>query len=150
LANAAIRAYVSELSVSLSMHAVRAALFFKHEGYRHEQEYRFFQIFRADAPAPVVLVRGNPPVKYREFDWKAAAPTALREIVVGPAADFGHGSRFATECLRKANFAVEIAHYPLSGQTRDIGSLKSLLQFGPPGECAVPASLAPRKAPEKR
>jgi hypothetical protein len=103
LENAAIRAYMSELSVSLSMHAVRAALFFKHEGYRHEQEYRFFQIFRADAPAPTVLLRANPPVKYREFDWKAAAPTALRKIVVGPAADFDRGSQFATECLRKGN-----------------------------------------------
>jgi hypothetical protein len=103
LENAAIRAYMSELSVSLSMHAVRAALFFKHEGYRHEQEYRFFQIFRADAPPPAVLLRGNPPIRYREFDWRAAAPTALNKIGVGPAADFERASRFATECLRKAN-----------------------------------------------
>jgi hypothetical protein len=110
LENAAIRAYMSELSVSLSMHSVRAALFFKHEGYRQEQEYRFFQIFRADAPDPAVLLRGNPPIKYREFDWKVAAPTALRKIVVGPAADFDRGSRFATESLRRENLVgVEIS-----------------------------------------
>jgi hypothetical protein len=33
---------MTELSVSLSIPILRAALFFKHKAYGHEEEYRFF------------------------------------------------------------------------------------------------------------
>jgi hypothetical protein len=97
-----IPAYMQHLSISLTMHALRAVLFFKHEAYRNEQEYRFLQVHRADVPPPEVKVRGRPYslIRYREFDWKAPAPEALRRIVVGPAADFEKASQFARDCLK--------------------------------------------------
>jgi Protein of unknown function (DUF2971) len=96
-----IRGYMSNLSVLVSLHCLRAALFFKHEAYRNEQEYRFMQLHRADVAVPDVNLRArrHSLVKYREFDWKAAAPAALRRIVIGPAADFEKSERFARECL---------------------------------------------------
>jgi hypothetical protein len=109
LTNDQIRAYMSELSVYLSMHALRAAIFFKHEGYVSESEYRFFQIFRADVPPPAVKLRGAPPIKYREFDWRTEAQATLKRIIVGPAADFAVAQKCAQHALDRAGISgVEI------------------------------------------
>ena len=98
-------AYLKELSVTLSVHVLRAALFFKHEAYRNESEYRFLQIHRADVPPPEVKrrYRSYELVKYREFDWKRLQAGALKQIVVGPAADPAKATRFATDCLAACN-----------------------------------------------
>ncbi len=100
-----IREYMSELFVSLSLHALRSALFFKHEAYKNESEYRFLQIHRADMPPPEVKLRSRPYslVKYREFNWRSAAAGALKEIVIGPAADRDKAFQFATGCLRSSH-----------------------------------------------
>jgi hypothetical protein len=76
-------------------------MFFKHEAYRNEKEFRFQQIFRRDKPAPAVKYRHRPHtlVRYREFDWRTAAGAALKEIVIGPVADKGKAERFAKDCL---------------------------------------------------
>jgi hypothetical protein len=97
-----INVYMAELQMLLTLHTLRAALFFKHEAYENEREYRFMQIHRADSPPPEVKVRARPYslVKYREFDWKAVASGALKQIVVGPAADYEKASQFARDCLR--------------------------------------------------
>ena len=55
----AILAYMRDLSVTLMMHAVRSVLFFKHEAYGNENEYRFLQIYRADLPPPQVKLRAR-------------------------------------------------------------------------------------------
>lgn len=97
--------YMKELSVTLSVHVLRAALFFKHEAYRNESEYRFLQIHRADVPPPEVKrrYRSYELVKYREFDWKRVQAGALKQIVVGPAADPTKATRFAADCLAACN-----------------------------------------------
>ena len=102
LSSEGIREYIRELFVLLSMHSLRSALFFKHEAYSNESEYRFLQIHRADMPPPEVKLRSRPYslVKYREFDWRRAAAGALKEIVIGPAADREKAFQFATDCLR--------------------------------------------------
>jgi hypothetical protein len=100
-----------ELSVELSVHALRAALFFKHEAYKNEREFRFLQVHRADVPPPEVKRRYRPYelVKYREFDWRRTQAGALKRVIVGPAADRGKATRFATECLAAFNgVAVEV------------------------------------------
>ncbi len=83
------------------MHALRAVLFFKHEAYRNEQEYRFLQLYRADVPPPEVKFRSRPYslVKYRDFEWRAVVPGALKRVVIGPAADPKKASQFAKDCL---------------------------------------------------
>jgi hypothetical protein len=96
-----INAYMKELSISLSLYALRASLFFKHEAYMNEREFRFIQIHRADIPPPEVKrrYRAYELVKYREFDWRRTAAGSLKRVVVGPATDGRKGERFATDCL---------------------------------------------------
>jgi hypothetical protein len=109
---ASINAYMKDLSVSLSLHALRAALFFKHEAYRNENEFRFMQVYAADVPAPEVKrrYRSYDLVKYREFDWKCVMPGALKQVIVGPPADRSKATRFLTQCLDAFKYGgVEVA-----------------------------------------
>ncbi len=101
LSEPAIRAYIVELSVALAANALHAVLFFKHEAYNNEREYRFLEVHRADAP-PQVKLRSLPYslIRYREFDWKNAAGEALKKIVIGPAANQEKARRFAGDCVR--------------------------------------------------
>lgn len=112
LSSEAIRAYMGELSVILTMHVVRSVLFFKHEAYGNENEYRFLQIYRADLPPPEVRrrARAYTLVKYREFDWGSVAHAALKRIIVGPAANYEKAVEFARDCMRATHAdSVEIS-----------------------------------------
>ena len=95
-------AYWTELTVVLAMHVVRSALFYKHEAYSNEKEYRFLQLHRADMPPLEVKFRARPCslVRYRDFDWRSLAPEALKRIVIGPSADHQRAVQFASDCLR--------------------------------------------------
>jgi hypothetical protein len=101
MARASVNEYMKQLSVSTSLHVLRAALFFKHEAYKNEREFRFMQIHRADIPAPEVMrrFRSYELVRYREFDWRSVRPDALKKIIVGPAADQDKAPRFAADCV---------------------------------------------------
>ena len=94
--------YMGRLAMLLTLNVLQLAIFFKHSGYEGEQEYRFFQIFRFDHPVPNVKYRSRPDslVRYREFDWKAAANAALTRVVLGPASDDTKAASFASDCLR--------------------------------------------------
>jgi Protein of unknown function (DUF2971) len=97
----AILAYMVQLSVALAANVLHAGLFFKHEAYSNEKEYRFLEVHRADAAPPIKQrVRDYSLVSYREFDWKRTVPSALREIVIGPAATLKVAEEFAKGCLR--------------------------------------------------
>jgi hypothetical protein len=50
LESAALNAYMGELQMRLTPHTLRAPLFYKHEAYEYEKEYRFLQIHKADMP----------------------------------------------------------------------------------------------------
>jgi hypothetical protein len=97
----ALRAYMMDLLVYHSMNVIRGVMFFKHEAYRNENEYRFQQLFRCDKPAPAVKYRKRPTslVRYREYNWRRRGPGALKKIVIGPAADRDKAARFAKDCL---------------------------------------------------
>lgn len=96
-----LHAYMMDLLVYHSMEVIRGVMFFKHEAYQNEKEYRFQQLFRRDKPAPHVKYRrrGMSLVRYREFDWRKFAAHALKKIIVGPAADRINAARFAKDCL---------------------------------------------------
>jgi hypothetical protein len=113
LSREGIHEYMHELFASLSMHALGAGLFFKHEAYNNEKEYRFLQIHRADVPPPEVKfrTRAYSLVKYREFNWRKRAAGALKEIVIGPAADRDKAFQFATDCLRLFHGATFVPIY---------------------------------------
>jgi hypothetical protein len=89
LPNATIAVYMAELQMILTLHTLQTTLFFKHEAYANEREFRFLQIHKANL-TPAVKVRARPYalVKYREFDCRTVAAGALQRIVVGPAADY--------------------------------------------------------------
>jgi hypothetical protein len=96
-----LHAYIMDLLIYRSMNAIRGVMFFKHKAYKNEKEYRFQQLFRRDKPAPPVFDRrrGTSLVRYREFEWLKRAPTSLKQIVIGPAADQAKAIRFARDCL---------------------------------------------------
>jgi hypothetical protein len=98
----ALHAYMMDLLVYHSMDVIRGVMFFKHEAYRNEKEYRFQQLFLRDKPAPDVKTRrrGTSLVRCREFDWrKLGRRGSLKKIVIGPAADRIKAARFAKDCL---------------------------------------------------
>ena len=96
-----MHSYMSDLLVYHAMNVIRGVMFFKHEGYRNEEEFRFQQLFRRDRPAPDVKYRRRPHslIRYREFDWRAVAGGSLKKIVIGPAADRIRAEHFARDCL---------------------------------------------------
>jgi Protein of unknown function (DUF2971) len=85
----------------LAIKGLNAGLYFKHEAYRNEQEYRFLDAHPIDRPVPDVKIRYRPfsLIRYREFNWRQLAPDALKEIVIGPAADHQKAYQFASDCL---------------------------------------------------
>ena len=100
LQNTAINVYMAELQMLLTLHTLQTALFFKREAYANEREYRLLQIHKASAPPAVKLkARRYSLVRYREFDWRSIGAGALKQIVVGPAADHQEAFQFATDCL---------------------------------------------------
>jgi hypothetical protein len=109
LSNAAINEFMKELSVHLSVPVIRAAIFFKHEAYKNEQEYRFLQIRGIDQTTDDLKrwARRHSLIRFAEFDWKTKDQSALREIIVGPAADESVARSFARECLRVGGFDPE-------------------------------------------
>jgi hypothetical protein len=97
--------YMKILRLSLILQVSHTALFFKHPAYEDEREYRFIQIHPANQLPDGIIWRDRPYelIRYREFDWKTSAPTALKETVIGPATALAIGERFITDCLRSHN-----------------------------------------------
>lgn len=107
-----LQEFLRRASVETSFPALRAALFFKHRGYRNEQEYRFFEghTYDDDPGALKYRSRTHTLVRYREFDWATSAPSALTRVVIGPAADKAVARRFVEDCRRafRRDLKVEI------------------------------------------
>ena len=117
LSNSAINEFMKELSVSLSVCVIRAAMFFKHEAYRNEQEYRCLQIRGMDQPVDDLKhwVRRYSLIRFTDFDWKSQDPNVLREIVIGPAANEDAARSFAHDCLRAGGFDSKKTNVRRSG-----------------------------------
>ena len=99
ITNTQFASYLKDLSTKSSAHIIHASLFYKHEAYRHEKEFRFLQIFRGDLPTPDIKIRTRnyQSVEYREFDWSPS--NALKKIVIGPSANIQNAESFAKEQL---------------------------------------------------
>ena len=102
LAKSQFNSYMKQLSTEASAHIIHAALFYKHEAYRNEREYRFLQIFRGDVPPPNLKTRPRnyQAVEYREFNWLPS--NALKKIIIGPSANITNAQNFAQEHLGNA------------------------------------------------
>jgi Protein of unknown function (DUF2971) len=104
--------YLTELRVVLAKQVAQSVLFYKHEAYSNEQEYRFLQLHRANVPPAGMKFRARrySLVRYTEFDWRSVAPDALKRIVIGPSADHQRAVQFARDCLRPFHAGeIEIA-----------------------------------------
>jgi hypothetical protein len=95
-----ITSYTRELALSLMLQAAHAAIFFKHQAYKSEREYRFLETYSVEEP-PKVELRYRPysVIRYRVFYWRSVASGALKRIVIGPAADKKRATKFAQDCL---------------------------------------------------
>lgn len=92
--------YKDALSIAFMTYATNAAIFFKHIAYKNEMEYRFMETFSVDSKPPVELrYRPYSVIRYRNFDWRSAAPGALKRIWIGPGADKKKATQFAEDCL---------------------------------------------------
>ena len=76
-----IAEYMEELAKVLALGIVHSSVFFKHEAYANEQEYRYFQVHSAGKPIPEIKYRNrhNTLVPYRSFNWRAVAPGVSQE-----------------------------------------------------------------------
>lgn len=101
LDEATLNEYMRELQMRLALLVLQSSILFKHPAYMHEDEYRMLQIFPVGAVTDVKF-RNRPYslARYREYDWKRAAPDALQSIMIGPAADAENAKRFAKDLLR--------------------------------------------------
>lgn len=99
----ALLRYWAALLTKCAVHLLHASVYFKHEAYSNEKEYRFLEMHRADLePRVERRIRNYQLIKYREFDWRTAGAGAgiLKKILVGPAADYEKARAFAEQCLR--------------------------------------------------
>lgn len=94
--------YLTQLYDFLYVTALRLALFFKHKAYVNECEFRFFHLHRDDALENIKYrSRSHSLIQYKEFDWKSNSSSALKEIIIGPAANKVGAEQFARNCLQK-------------------------------------------------
>lgn len=102
LESAVVRAYERHLYALLAMDSSRVGIVFKHEAYENEKEFRFLEIHSPDVLSSDVKFRSRnySIVKYREFDWRSAAPGALKQVVIGPANHDDRAFLFVTDCLQ--------------------------------------------------
>lgn len=93
----------SDWYTQLTLKALEACLHFKHPAYINEQEYRFLEAHPAKQPVPDLKFKSHRPHylgRYREFDWRTSAADALRQIIIGPAADRQKSLQFASDCVK--------------------------------------------------
>jgi hypothetical protein len=90
-----------ELIPRFTTSCLHLSTFFKHKAYANENEYRYMEIHNADQPIDNLLYRRRrySLIRYREFDWKSLGPGALKEIIIGPAADQKVAEQFVHDCL---------------------------------------------------
>lgn len=88
--------------IEMLMHSI----FYKHEAYTEEKEYRFL-IAQADLTQNTTQNVKIHPVSgrvYTEFDWKTSAAGALQEVMIGPAAD-KDAEYWVEQCLKISGYA---------------------------------------------
>lgn len=101
LAGEIVKNYFVMLSVRLATALIETSIYFKHEAYKTEDEYRFLKVIGAHRDAHVKFrSRPHTLVRYREFDWKTAAADSIREIVIGPSGDFKVRFTYVSDCLQ--------------------------------------------------
>jgi hypothetical protein len=89
LQNDTINEFMKNLSMQLGLAVLQTALYFKHEAYNDEREYRFMQIRAIKARLDDLKFRVGKAskIRYAEFPWARLGPTALQKVVIGPTAD---------------------------------------------------------------
>lgn len=110
LSGAQMHAFLVQMSIALSNDFVSASILFKHPAYHSEDEIRYLRAYGTNRTIQNLKHRIKPMslIRYTEFDWKTKASAALREIVIGPAADYALASRFVNDCLRAYNLTPPV------------------------------------------
>jgi hypothetical protein len=109
------RNFLVNMLWSFTSVALHISILFKHGSSHTEHEYRFLQVFGNGPPTEIrSRPRRHSSVKYREFDWRSVAPSSLKLVRVGPAADKSKAKQLAHDCLRVFHTgSVEIDSSPI-------------------------------------
>ena len=92
--------YLSNLGALLSIYVLEVALYFKHESYANEYEFRFLEtITRNEDPLVKWRAKSSELVAFRDFSWRDIQPSVLKRIIIGPAADRYKAKAFVKACL---------------------------------------------------
>jgi hypothetical protein len=106
-----INQFMKDLSRLLSLHMLRCSLFFKHEGYRSEGEFRFLHLRRIDADLGDIKLRARNTslIRFLEFPWAQVTEPIIHSITIGPAANYEEAKQFVQQCASEANLPIEDA-----------------------------------------
>ena len=76
-----INQFMKELSRRLGLHMVRTSIFFKHEGYRSEEEFRFLHLRRFDAELADIKLRARNTslIRFLEFNCARATEPIIKK-----------------------------------------------------------------------
>lgn len=110
------REYFARLGARFTAHVLSISLAFKHTAYENEREFRLMKLRRSGyAPLQDVKLRSHPYAlgRYVEVDWRAASPTALKEIIIGPSANRDQAEGLALDCM----WAFELPRVPVKHST---------------------------------
>ena len=98
------QAYLKNLSIRLAQSALETSVYFKHEGYEAEDEYRFLQMWDVfNPPTTGYVFRKDEVVRFRELTWMTPEVNALTGVFIGPAADKDKCQKYVEECFRISN-----------------------------------------------
>jgi hypothetical protein len=106
LQNDTIKEFMKNLSMQLGLSVLQTALYFKHEAYDDEGEYRFLQLRAINARLDDLKIRARKAskIRYAEFPWTRLEPNALQKVVIGPAADLVATTALVKDLLLGAGF----------------------------------------------
>ena len=99
-----MEAYVRQIGAQLLSAILHASIYFKHQAFGAECEYRFLQIYAVDETISDLGIRGiaGQERRYKAFDWKQSAPEALKSILIGPRANYPVAKKHVEELLAAA------------------------------------------------
>lgn len=94
--------FLQDLSTMTSVHALHTSLYFKHEAYKDEGEYRFLTVEPTGRPLQGLKRRIRPHelIRFTEFEWRELVKDSLQGIVIGPSAPL-QAEVFVQECLEE-------------------------------------------------
>lgn len=88
----------------------------KHTSYKDEKEFRILALIKKDARQEILYrARNHDLVPYVSFNWRCHEPKAIKEIIIGPAANKKSAEDFLKTCFHQFDLKqnIKITHSKL-------------------------------------